>query len=208
MSAAARRLQPHFIVTTGDVLYPSGLTSASDPVVKNRFESVYSDPALRIPWHITLGNHGRLAGLSSSLVIASHGRIESNLLCFLSLCHRLPGLGVRHDGVRQAFSTLGNAQQVCRQSKVFVLHVLIPFSVVLRHRYYVKEFTLAGSDIVRIIYLDTCLLVCGTMNNFRCEEQMRPNVRVNSAQIRPPKSMALFLLYFFLYALSTRNAAE
>jgi len=44
-------------------------------------------------------------------------------------------------------------------------------------RYYVKEFVLETGDKVRIFYLDTCLLVCGSMKNFRCEESMRPNVR-------------------------------
>eukprot|EP00730_Choanoeca_flexa_P004693 TRINITY_DN11774_c0_g1_i2.p1 TRINITY_DN11774_c0_g1~~TRINITY_DN11774_c0_g1_i2.p1 ORF type:complete len:345 (+),score=83.53 TRINITY_DN11774_c0_g1_i2:128-1162(+) len=49
-------------------------------------------------------------------------------------------------------------------------------------RYYVKEFALETGDKVRMLYLDTCLLVCGSMKNFRCEESMRPNLSIKAKQ--------------------------
>eukprot|EP00045_Choanoeca_perplexa_P005471 m.46343 g.46343 ORF g.46343 m.46343 type:complete len:346 (+) comp13140_c0_seq1:163-1200(+) len=49
-------------------------------------------------------------------------------------------------------------------------------------RYYVKEFVLDTGEKVRIFYLDTCLLVCGSMKNFRCEESMRPNLSLKQKQ--------------------------
>ena len=42
--------------------------------------------------------------------------------------------------------------------------------------YYVKEIGLGNGKLARFIYLDTCLLVCGAMSNFRCEESMADNV--------------------------------
>eukprot|EP00730_Choanoeca_flexa_P004695 TRINITY_DN11774_c0_g4_i5.p4 TRINITY_DN11774_c0_g4~~TRINITY_DN11774_c0_g4_i5.p4 ORF type:complete len:104 (+),score=18.35 TRINITY_DN11774_c0_g4_i5:346-657(+) len=39
----------------------------------------------------------------------------------------------------------------------------------------VKEFALQTGDKVRMLCLDACLLVCGSMNKFSCEENMRPN---------------------------------
>lgn len=47
-----------FVVSTGDNVYPRGLTSADDPRWEHTFSDVYSHPALLpLPWMAVLGNH-------------------------------------------------------------------------------------------------------------------------------------------------------
>lgn len=57
LAAAARKLDPAFIVSTGDNFYPSGVASVSDPHWQSSFEQVYSDHALQVEWQAVLGNH-------------------------------------------------------------------------------------------------------------------------------------------------------
>lgn len=57
LAAAARKLEPEFIVSTGDNFYPSGVASVSDPHWHASFEDVYSDHALHVDWNVVLGNH-------------------------------------------------------------------------------------------------------------------------------------------------------
>lgn len=47
-----------FVVSTGDNIYPSGVTSAQDSQWKTKFENMYLQyKALSIPWYAVLGNH-------------------------------------------------------------------------------------------------------------------------------------------------------
>lgn len=57
MATVARRAPVHFILSTGDNVYPSGVRSADDPQWAAKFERVYADTALRVPWYPVLGNH-------------------------------------------------------------------------------------------------------------------------------------------------------
>lgn len=57
LGAVARRLQACAVVTTGDNFYEDGVSGCNDPHWTESFESVYTDPALRIPWYACLGNH-------------------------------------------------------------------------------------------------------------------------------------------------------
>jgi acid phosphatase len=57
MAEVAGRSRCDFIVSTGDNFYPRGVTNAFDPQWKEKFEDVYSAPALQVPWYGVLGNH-------------------------------------------------------------------------------------------------------------------------------------------------------
>lgn len=57
MAEVARRAPVHWILSTGDNLYPAGVHSAEDPRWNSLFERVYADSALRVPWYPVLGNH-------------------------------------------------------------------------------------------------------------------------------------------------------
>ncbi len=46
-----------FIMSTGDNIYERGVTSVTDPQWKEKFEDVYSQPTLRVPFYAVLGNH-------------------------------------------------------------------------------------------------------------------------------------------------------
>lgn len=58
MDTVSAQVKPHFIVSTGDNFYPSGLNSSHDPSFKRSFTDVYSGAHLQhVPWHVVLGNH-------------------------------------------------------------------------------------------------------------------------------------------------------
>ncbi len=57
MGKVAERIEPEFIISTGDNLYPNGVASVQDPQWMSSFENVYSSFALNCPWYVVLGNH-------------------------------------------------------------------------------------------------------------------------------------------------------
>ena len=57
MSALARKAAVHFILSVGDNIYPAGVRSAQDPQWESKFERIYADSLLRVPWYPVLGNH-------------------------------------------------------------------------------------------------------------------------------------------------------
>eukprot|EP00043_Microstomoeca_roanoka_P006320 m.61923 g.61923 ORF g.61923 m.61923 type:complete len:377 (-) comp13367_c0_seq1:106-1236(-) len=119
---AAEAHKPLFIMTTGDIIYSSGITSPKDPQLQEKFFKPYAAPSLQVPWHIIPGNHDCRGDVDAMLQVHN-----------MSPQWEMPS------------------------------------------RYFVKEFSLDGR-LVRILYLDTCLLVCGDMSNFRCEDEMSNNL--------------------------------
>jgi len=57
MAKTAKAIGARFVISTGDNFYEDGVESVLDPQWKTSFEEVYDQPALMIPWYITLGNH-------------------------------------------------------------------------------------------------------------------------------------------------------
>lgn len=57
MAREAKSFHPGFVVSTGDNIYNSGVSSVADPKWNSSFETVYADPSLTIPWYAVLGNH-------------------------------------------------------------------------------------------------------------------------------------------------------
>lgn len=55
MTGVAGRSGASFVVSTGDNIYPDGVTSDADPQWKTKFEKIYAD--LPLPWWSVLGNH-------------------------------------------------------------------------------------------------------------------------------------------------------
>lgn len=47
----------HFIISTGDNFYPSGVISEHDPLWHYSFENIYTDFSLQWDWYPILGNH-------------------------------------------------------------------------------------------------------------------------------------------------------
>jgi tartrate-resistant acid phosphatase type 5 len=72
MAAAAKEINPRFIISVGDNFYENGVASVDDPQWQTSFEAVYRDPALQLPWYCILGNHDYHAGGSCDAQIAYH----------------------------------------------------------------------------------------------------------------------------------------
>lgn len=57
MARTAERYGCDYIISTGDNIYPSGVTSAEDPQWQRKFVKMYHDQGLRQTFFPTLGNH-------------------------------------------------------------------------------------------------------------------------------------------------------
>lgn len=71
MQAFAQRTRPHFVISTGDNLYPSGVTSPDDSRFQTVFENVYTGADLQVPWRLALGNHDHLGDVESQIAYSS-----------------------------------------------------------------------------------------------------------------------------------------
>ena len=67
MQTFAGQTHPHFVISTGDNLYPCGVTSRDDPRFQTVFENVYTGADLQIPWHLALGNHDHMGDVESQI---------------------------------------------------------------------------------------------------------------------------------------------
>jgi acid phosphatase len=57
MASRADSTKPAFILSMGDNIYNSGVSSVDDPQWKTKFEDIYTAPSLQLPWYAILGNH-------------------------------------------------------------------------------------------------------------------------------------------------------
>jgi tartrate-resistant acid phosphatase type 5 len=57
ISQWAQNNSAEFIISVGDNFYENGVESTSDPQWQNKFEDVYSEQSLQVPWYVALGNH-------------------------------------------------------------------------------------------------------------------------------------------------------
>eukprot|EP00053_Salpingoeca_punica_P022096 m.213817 g.213817 ORF g.213817 m.213817 type:complete len:349 (-) comp29816_c0_seq1:404-1450(-) len=139
LTNVSQSFHPLFIVSTGDQVYSSGITSDQDPLLQHVFEGVYTHKSLQIPWLVNIGNHDCLGDVPAMLAYA-------------------------------------------RKSNKWHMPA----------RYYTEEFSLTheraksdGSNVMRIIVLDTCDLVCGAAAiNPRCETTMKVVVGGNKVQYK------------------------
>lgn len=74
MAQVARTEHPHAVVSTGDNFYPSGVESPDDPLFRERWEEVYRDSALHVPWIIALGNHDHRGNLLAQYAYSRHNQ--------------------------------------------------------------------------------------------------------------------------------------
>ena len=75
MAKQARSDGLDFILSTGDNFYDEGVKSADDPQWKTKFEEVYADPALRVPWYPILGNHDHRGNAQAQI---NYGKRNTN----------------------------------------------------------------------------------------------------------------------------------
>ena len=71
MCAKAGKEKPGFILSTGDNIYNSGVSSVDDPQWKTKFEDIYSCPELAIPWYAVLGNHDHRGSIQAEIAYHS-----------------------------------------------------------------------------------------------------------------------------------------
>lgn len=74
MAFVARTERPHAVISTGDNFYPSGVAQAQDPLFRTRWEQVYADSALQVPWIIALGNHDHRGSIDAQIAYGRQNR--------------------------------------------------------------------------------------------------------------------------------------
>jgi acid phosphatase len=55
------------MISTGDNIYPSGVSSATDPQWAAKFSNVYAAPSLQKPWWAVLGNHDHRGSVTAQI---------------------------------------------------------------------------------------------------------------------------------------------
>ncbi len=67
MLIKADTAKPAFIISTGDNIYNSGVTSVNDPQWKTKFEDIYAGKGLELPWYVVLGNHDHRGNVQAEI---------------------------------------------------------------------------------------------------------------------------------------------
>jgi tartrate-resistant acid phosphatase type 5 len=67
MCAKAGAEKPSFIISTGDNIYNSGVSSTDDPQWKAKFEDIYACENLALPWYVVLGNHDHRGNIQAEI---------------------------------------------------------------------------------------------------------------------------------------------
>lgn len=67
MQAMAQRIEPEFIISTGDNFYPDGVASVDDPLFQSSYEAIYRGDKLFEPWYCVMGNHDYRGDLSAQI---------------------------------------------------------------------------------------------------------------------------------------------
>lgn len=68
----AEKFPIQFLVSTGDNIYPTGITGINDPQLKELFEDIYHYPSLNFPFYLTLGNHDHYGNPQSQIEYTTH----------------------------------------------------------------------------------------------------------------------------------------
>ncbi|HTF80063.1 MAG TPA: metallophosphoesterase, partial [Cytophagales bacterium] len=67
MKWCAERIDPRFIISTGDNFYTYGVASIDDPQWMSSYENIYKGNALHIEWYPVLGNHDYLGNTQAQI---------------------------------------------------------------------------------------------------------------------------------------------
>ncbi len=90
MAEVARRAPVHWILSTGDNFYPSGVRSADDPRWESHFERVYAESSLRVPWYPVLGNHDYRGHPDAQVAYSQRNRLWRMPARYYTHEHTLP----------------------------------------------------------------------------------------------------------------------
>lgn len=67
MKCAAQRSAPRAVFSLGDQFYGNGVSSVDDPQFEFKWTSVYTDPALDVPWYPALGDHDQCGDVEAQV---------------------------------------------------------------------------------------------------------------------------------------------
>ena len=74
MAGVSRSRPFDFILTLGDNFYGTGVLSVEDPQWQSKFVEMYSDPALQVPFHPSLGNHDHQGNPVAEVEYSKHNQ--------------------------------------------------------------------------------------------------------------------------------------
>eukprot|EP00850_Spirogloea_muscicola_P015662 SM000122S25769 [mRNA] locus=s122:135387:138897:- [translate_table: standard] len=81
MAAAAAQRGAKFVLSLGDNMYEKGVTSLSDTAFLTKFETIYSQSSLQVPWYMALGDHDHRGNVQAQLAyshLSNKWRMPSN----------------------------------------------------------------------------------------------------------------------------------
>eukprot|EP00947_MAST-08B_sp_MAST-8B-sp1_P006084 g6084.t1 len=93
MALAADQTDAPFVISTGDNIYPMGVTSVNDPQFLESWKTVYTDPALQRQWYMVLGNHDARGNCDAQIEYAQKDPVWYMPSRYYSVTLRAPGGG-------------------------------------------------------------------------------------------------------------------
>ncbi|HZV12442.1 MAG TPA: tartrate-resistant acid phosphatase type 5 family protein, partial [Candidatus Kapabacteria bacterium] len=72
MAEKAQKDGAQFAVVLGDNFYPKGVESVTDPQWKTKYEDIYTQKSLQIPFYVATGNHDEVSSLQSEIDFTGH----------------------------------------------------------------------------------------------------------------------------------------
>lgn len=57
------RYNPEFVLSTGDNFYPLGIQNVEEPPFKDKYEDIFHEDELQVPWYVCAGNHDYYGGI-------------------------------------------------------------------------------------------------------------------------------------------------
>ncbi len=90
MAALTARAPVHFVLSTGDNIYPAGVRSADDPQWEQKFERPYAAPSLQGPWYPVLGNHDYRGNPEAQIAYSARSTRWRMPARFYRVLHLLP----------------------------------------------------------------------------------------------------------------------
>jgi tartrate-resistant acid phosphatase type 5 len=85
MARSAEKIEPQFIISTGDNFQVQGVASVQDPLWLTNFENIYKSVYLQVDWYPVLGNHDYKGNTQAQIdysKISRRWRLESRYYTF------------------------------------------------------------------------------------------------------------------------------
>eukprot|EP00164_Ancoracysta_twista_P011166 GFYU01017106.1.p1 GENE.GFYU01017106.1~~GFYU01017106.1.p1 ORF type:complete len:392 (-),score=152.57 GFYU01017106.1:184-1359(-) len=74
MGSAASQTKSQFVIAAGDNFYENGVKDEFDDQFKSKFEKVFTESSLQVPWYAIAGNHDHHQNVTGQIAYSAHSK--------------------------------------------------------------------------------------------------------------------------------------